>query len=98
VNQRQKVSLTVVLLAMIYILLVVLFDDNGWFELRRLEQTRQQLVKGNMRLTNDNLQMYRSVDRLVNDPVFVENIARQELGMIRPDELIFTFKSEATQP
>jgi cell division protein FtsB len=42
--------------------------------------------------------MYRSVDRLQNDPAFVENIARQELGMIRSDELIFKFKNKATNP
>jgi cell division protein FtsB len=98
VSQRQKVMLAVALLAMFHFLLMVLFDDNGWVELRRLEQTRQELVKGNARLRHHNLQMYRSVDRLQNDPAFVENIARQELGMIRSDELIFKFKTQATQP
>jgi len=37
--------------------------------------------------------MYRTIDRLQNDPAFLENVARQELGMIRSDELIFKFKS-----
>ena len=97
-SQWQKVMLAIIFIAMFNFLLVVLFGDNGWVELRRLEQSHQQLLTGNARLTHENLQMYRSVDRLQNDPAFVENIARQELGMIRPDELIFKFKNEATNP
>ncbi len=97
-SQRQKVMLAVIFIAMFNFLLVVLFGDNGWIELRRLDRTHQVLLEGNARLTHENLQMYRSVDRLQNDPSFVENIARQELGMIRSDELIFKFKNEATTP
>lgn len=84
--------------AMFNFLLVVLFGDNGLLELRKLDRTHQQLRKSNARLTQENLQMYRSVDRLQNDPAYVENIARQELGMIRSDELIFKFKTNAANP
>ncbi len=49
----------------------------------------------NERLTQENLMMYRTVGRLHNDPAFIESVARHELGMIRPDELIFKFKSES---
>ena len=97
-SQRQKIMLAVIFIAMFNFLLVVLFGDNGLVELRRLDQAQQQLLKGNARLTQENLQMYRTVDRLQNDSAFVENIARQELGMIRSDELIFKFKNEATIP
>ena len=97
-NQRQKIMLAIISVAMFSFLLVVLFGDNGLLELRRLDRTHQQLRKDNALLTEGNLQMYRSVDRLQNDPAYVENIARQELGMIRPDELIFKFKTDETHP
>jgi cell division protein FtsB len=42
--------------------------------------------------------MYRSVDRLQNDPYYIENIARRELGMVRSDELIFKFKTKVDKP
>lgn len=97
-SQRQKIMLAFISFAMFSFLLVVLFGDNGLHELRRLDRTYQQLRKDNALLTQGNLQMYRSVDRLQNDPSYVENIARQELGMIRSDELIFKFKTEETHP
>lgn len=90
--------LGVISIAMFSFLLVVLFGDNGLHELRRLDRTHQQLLKDNELLTRGNMQMYRSVDRLQNDPAYVENIARQELGMIRSDELIFKFKTDETHP
>ena len=97
-NQRQKIMLAVILIAMFNLLLVTLFGDNGLFELRRLQYSHQELLKDNARITKENLQMYHSVDRLQNDPNFIESIARQELGMVRPDELIFKFKLEETKP
>ncbi len=91
-NQRQKIILAIVFFAMFNFLLVVLFGDNGWVELQRLEQTRRNLIVGNDLLTQENLKMYRSIDRLQTDYDYIEDIARQELGMIRSNELIFKFK------
>lgn len=97
-SKRQKIMLALICFAMFSFLLVVLFDDNGLLEVRRLQQAHLDLHKGNAQLTKENLQMYRGVDRLQNDPHFIENIARHELGMIRPDELIFKFKTAVDQP
>jgi cell division protein FtsB len=97
-NHRQKIILAIAAIAMCHIMLVVLFGDNGLLELNRKHNTHQRLLQENARLTRENLKMYRTIDRLENDPTFVEGVARQELGMVRPDELIFKFKSEATKP
>ncbi len=90
--------MVVVFVAMLHLLLVVLFGDNGLMEFRRLHNTHERLLKDNALLTKKNLQMYRSIDRLQNDPQYVENIARQELGMIRSNELIFKFKTDSKAP
>jgi cell division protein FtsB len=97
-NQRQKIMLPVICIAMFGFLLVVLFGDNGLFELNRLQYTHQTLLKDNTQVTQENLQMYRSVDRLQNDPYYIENLARRELGMVRSDELIFKFKTMVDKP
>jgi len=93
VNRKQKISIAFVGIAMFYLLLVIVFGDNGWVERRRMKLAHAQLVSTNETLTQEILQMYRTIDRLQNDPAFLENVARQELGMIRSDELIFKFKS-----
>jgi cell division protein FtsB len=81
-----------IFLVMFTLLVVIILGDNGLVELNRLRHTHQDLLETNARLTQENVQLYRAIDRLQNDPVFVETIARRELGMIRPDEVIFKFK------
>lgn len=97
-KRRQKIILAVVAITMCHIMIVVLFGDNGLIELNRKNATHQRLLEDNAHLTQENLKMYRTIDRLENDPAFVESVARQELGMVRPDELIFKFKSEVKGP
>ena len=92
-NRKQKISIVLAGIAMFYLLLVIVFGDNGWLERRRMQSAHAQLVSANEALTQEILQMYRTIDRLQNDPAFLENVARQELGMIRSDELIFKFNS-----
>ncbi len=93
-NHRQKICMVIVFIGMFHFLLVVLFGDNGLLELHRKNVTYQMLLKDNIRMTQENRKMFRAIDRLQNDSTYVENIARQELGMIRSDELIFKFKSD----
>jgi cell division protein FtsB len=95
VIKRQKITLALVFFAMFILLLVVILGDKGWVELRRLQHTHQALIKGNTLLTQENSKMYDTIDRLQNDPEYIENIARRELGMIRSNELIFTFNSKS---
>jgi cell division protein FtsB len=46
------------------------------------------LVNINKRLSEENLAIGVEIERLKYDPAYIENIARQELGMIRADEFI----------
>ena len=97
-SRRPKIAMAVIFIAMFTFMLVVLFGDNGLVELNRLKWTHQKLLNDNTRLTQENLEMYRSIDRLQNDPSYVESVARRELGMIRSDELIFKFKNDENHP
>lgn len=90
-TKKRTIILGLVFSAMLVLLLVVIFGDNGWVEFKRLQDTHRALIADNARLTRENSQMYDIVDRLQHDPEYIENIARQELGMIRSDEVIFTF-------
>ena len=93
-SNPRKILYAAVAAAMFGLLLVVVFSDNGWLELRRMRATHARLLQENERLNLDNRRMYRSIERMQNDPEFMENVARRELGMIRGDELIFTFKRD----
>jgi cell division protein FtsB len=93
VNRRCKILVSLIAMAILGFMGVILFGDSGLMELRRLRLAHQQLIEENSVLTRDNMHLCRTIDRLQNDPRYIENVARQELGMVRKNEFIFTFGS-----
>ncbi len=57
-------------------------------DLNALKKERDQLADKNGQLSQQNLSLSVEIDRLKHDPKYIENIARQELGMVAEDELI----------
>lgn len=74
----------------------ILFSENGYMALKRLEKERQALSKNNEAVNAENLQLYRTIKRLKHDPQYIESVARQELGMTGKDEIIIKFKNKGT--
>ncbi len=33
--------------------------------------------------------MFREISRLKHDPIYLEEVARREFGLVKPDEIIF---------
>lgn len=96
--QREKIVFMIVGIALLGLMLVVLFGDHGLLELRHMRAAQARLLQSNEQLTRENLQLYRNIDRMKNDPEFIESVARHELGMVRKDELIFKFESGTKSP
>ena len=70
-------------------LLLIIFGDNGLVDFVFIKGERDSLIEKNEKLNQENLVMYREIDRLKNDPKFVENVVRQELGVIGKNEIVF---------
>ena len=77
---------------------------TGYQELqlmKRLAQKRGALILVNQELNRVNEEMYRKITRLKQDPIYLEEIARKEFGLVKPDEIIFFIdegqKKEAPQ-
>jgi cell division protein FtsB len=79
-------------LVMVGLLVVGIFGDKGLADLQQLRGELHRINEQVDRLKEQNLALYRYIDRLRNDPAFVENVARQELGMIAKDEMIINFR------
>ena len=87
-TKKQKIllSVSVLLLAALFIFIIV--SEHGLADLRHLKTERDQLTEENKKLTRENQAISIEIDRLKHDPQYIENIARQELGMVAEDELI----------
>jgi len=70
---------------------LAILDDEGLPRYRALKAERAEVERVNGRLRRDVEQLHREVEALRTDPETIERIARDELGMIRDDELLFQF-------
>jgi cell division protein FtsB len=86
---RQKTILTITAIMMLSLLLVILFADNGFLEMNRASTQRDRIVFENERLAKENLDLYRTIDRLKHDNDYLESVARREFGLVEKNELIF---------
>lgn len=68
-----------------------LLDDAGLPRYRALQQELGEVKHDNDRMRQKVRELQREVRALRTDPTEVERIARDELGMIRDDEIIFQF-------
>ncbi len=91
-NTRNKILLSFAILALFSMFLFIVFNEYGLTDLHLLKQDRDRLLLKNAQLEEENLLLYRQIERLKNDLKFIESIARQEHGMVGKDELIFKLK------
>jgi cell division protein FtsB len=98
-EQMAKLSFLVGSTGLNLILLIVLaliaFDclvnPAGLWDLTVLRRDRTQLEETRNRLQIENAQRKETIDRLHTDDAYLQRLIHQELGYVRPDELIYRF-------
>jgi len=78
--------------------LVIVFGDNGLVELSRMRAQQRILTGQNETLARENVSLYRTIERLKNDPVYIESVARNELGMVGKKDVIILRATEKKGP
>ena len=87
-TRNQNILLLSSILLLIALFIYIIFSRHGYSDLALLRQEQGQLIQKNERLTRENLAIRIEIDRLKHDLGYIENIARQEFGMVRKDEII----------
>ena len=72
--------------------LVSVADARGFRRYLRLQQDVQSLQERNRALTDQNASLLREVEALRSDPKAVERAAREELGFIKPGEIVLNLE------
>ncbi len=74
------------------LMLVFMFvGGNQFFDYRALQRQNSAITVENEALRQKNLETSRLVDRLKNDMSYIEHVAREELGMVKKGEVVYTF-------
>ena len=69
-----------------------LVGDSGWLAMLRARHEHDQLTATIARQQSDNARLREEARRLLEDPSAIEEIARRELGLIKPGERVFIVK------
>jgi cell division protein FtsB len=85
----------IVLDALLVLVLMAVFGDNGVLALRRLRGEMNTLVREVRALEAENERLSRAIAELQEDPAVIERIAREELGLVRPGERVLRFPRSA---
>jgi len=89
------------LLAALVLVLVILgfaaFTDQGLLGLFRLRHEQARMEQRLTQLEAENQKLRAEIERLKSDRAYLEKVAREELGLVHQDEMVFQFKSEPGQ-
>jgi hypothetical protein len=69
--------------------LLAMAGDGGFFEVYQFNRHLQQVEKRIEALEVENERLREQVSGLRSDPYQIEKLAREDLGLVRPDEIIF---------
>lgn len=72
----------------------LVLDEQGLPRFRQLESELGTLRGSNAELVREIAALKAEIESLRADTRYVERIARDELGMVRPDEFVFQFPPE----
>jgi cell division protein FtsB len=67
---------------------------QGMRQIQHLAQKREGLIRENQELNKKNESLYREITRLKQDPLYLEEVARKEFGLVKPNEIIFFIDDE----
>ena len=89
-NGRQVLGL-----ALLALLVHDIFGAHGFVAMRRTQKEIEQIREEIGRLNDENKSLAGQVTSLKSDPKAIEHIAREEMGLARPGEMIFKLPNPA---
>jgi len=90
-NTRRLGGLVLILAAVLVILVV--FSHRGLYQVCQLREEKLRVDQENARLTEENTRLARTIKRLQDDPVMIQDLIRRELNFVRKNEIILQLPS-----
>jgi cell division protein FtsB len=91
-------ALKILGLAVLLLAIHDVFGSHGLLAMRRTQSQVQELRGEIDRLNQENGHLNKQVQSLRSDPKAVERIAREEMGLARPGEMIFKLPDKPQEP
>jgi cell division protein FtsB len=83
-----RIAVGVIGLMTVGMLLLAVFDPHGALAVRRQRAKLAQVNAEVTTLTAKNAELRKEIDNLRSDEATIERIAREELGLVKPGEVV----------
>jgi cell division protein FtsB len=70
----------------------------GFMKYLSMKRTQAQIADDIKALQEKNVRLKNDIEAVKNDPVTLETLARERLGMVRKDETVFLIVPEVSRP
>ena len=91
-DRMRRIVQTLLLFIAAVIVVDALVGEQGLFAMLRARRQAEELAATIARQKAENARLREEVRRLNEDPAAIEEVARRELGLIRPGEKVFIIK------
>ena len=68
---------------------LIFFSNKGLMAMEVSVEKKQEIELQNQIIKQQNYVLNGEIERLRSDPDYIEDVARYDLGMVAPDEIIF---------
>jgi cell division protein FtsB len=83
-----RIAVGVIGLMTVGMLLLAVFDPHGALAVRQQRAKLEQVTAEVDALTEKNAELRKEIDNLRSDEATIERIAREELGLVKPGEVV----------
>ena len=96
--QVKRIVRIVACLFAVVVIVDALVGDRGLLAMRRARKQYDEVAAAIARQRAENDRLREEIRRLEDDPATIEELARRELGLIRPGEKVFIVKDLEPRP
>lgn len=96
--RKYKGTLAACVVALILFVIAAIYGDHGLIHLLRMRGEQQELEHLAFDLQQRNEQLHQQIRRLQTDDWYVEKLARERLGLVKKDEVIYRVTAPPAPP
>lgn len=95
--RRYRATILALMVVAAALIVHEIFGQNGYLALRRQKQEYQALEQQIEQLRQENQELEKQVKALRTDPKAIEKVARDNMRLARPGEIIYTLPDKDTK-
>ncbi|OGV98929.1 MAG: hypothetical protein A3I04_02120 [Nitrospinae bacterium RIFCSPLOWO2_02_FULL_39_110] len=90
-GKRRRILMLISLSFFIFLVIAAIFRDDGIIKIHQLNKKLDLLEWDIINMKKGNDRIKSEIHTLKRDPSYVEKIAREDLGLVKPGEIVFEF-------